>query len=521
MRQVGVQIQDVGTYLCWETFVDEPGRQLSLANLVHIAKPADLVLVPNPKLTLMPPLKTPLSFTGEAVWNFPDNSRQRDSDHPETKQQFVPLATLDIPGIPADYELDIDPAHPFIPIEKQVIAAEDDDSWNAANWAFRGMITADGKRVMVGVVTGSGGIAWNDRISFKVSGGVTCKLLETKQDEITSANDALISAKLAADAENHRRVEQAYFDSVRDRVTLASKITKRKFEDLREEERTIVYRNLIKALMTEALYHHLPETPTGYQSRHVLSELINAIFDVEKMLYFVAPEWWKPRAIAASLSIGGAAVADSVGGSIVRWANDQEYGKYFITDGSDPAPLGSSLGWLMQLDGDDLRNAFLKAPWVKAVIPIRPGRELAAINWLKMVGVEGSDGLNANYAAPESELNGIRSNLLAHDPDDPVKDHAQVMIDDAIRNLCIKVAEKHELSNTVGRYPEDEINDDNRVSATPIEKVFEHGFYPLKGGFKAKSEEPFEICSQWIEVLPTDQVVPVPVKYDAKTGRQA
>ena len=65
MRQVGVQIQDVGTYLCWETFVDEPGRQLSLANLVHIAKPADLVLVPNPKLTLMPPLKTPLSFTGE------------------------------------------------------------------------------------------------------------------------------------------------------------------------------------------------------------------------------------------------------------------------------------------------------------------------------------------------------------------------------------------------------------------------------------------------------------------------
>ncbi|TIX45090.1 MAG: hypothetical protein E5W81_06610 [Mesorhizobium sp.] len=24
-----------------------------------------------------------------------------------------------------------------------------------------------------------------------------------------------------------------------------------------------------------------------------------------------------------------------------------------------------------------------------------------------------------------------------------------------------------------------------RLSATPVEKVFEHGFYPLKGGFKA------------------------------------
>jgi len=381
------------------------------------------------------------------------------------------------------------------------------------------MITADGKRVMVGVVTGSGGIAWDDRITFKVSGGVTCKLLKTKQDEITSANDALISAKLAADAENHRRVEQSYLDSVRDRVTLASKVTRRKFEDLREEERTIVYRNLIKSLMTEGLYRDLPDTPAGFQSRHVLSELINAIFDIEKMLYFVAPEWWKPRVIAASLSIGGAAVANSIGGSVIRWADDEEYGKYFITDGSDPAPLGSSLGWLLQLDGDDLRNAFLNAPWVKAVIPIRPGKELAAINWLRTVGVEGSDGLNANYAAPEAELSEIRSNLLAHDPDDPVKDHAQVTIEDAIRDLCIKVTEKHELSNTVGRYPEDEIND-NRVSATPIEKVFEHGFYPLKGGFKAKSEEPFEMCSQWIEVLPTDQVVPVPVKYDPKTGRQ-
>ena len=306
---------------------------------------------------------------------------------------------------------------------------------------------------------------------------------------------------------------------MRERVTLASKITKRKFEDLREEERTIVYRNLIKALLTEGLYKNLPENPSGYESRHVLSELINAIFDIEKMLYFVAPEWWKPRAVA-SLQLGGASIAQSIGGSVIRWADDEEYGKYFITDTSDPAVLGSSLGWLLQLDGDDLRNAFLNAPWVKAVIPIRPGKEQAAINWLKTVGVEGSDGLDNNYAAPEAELEAIRADLLAHDPSDPVQGHDQVTIDDAIRNLCIKVEEKHILSNAVGRYPEDEIDDDNRVSATPVDKVFEHGFYPLKGGFKAKSEEPFEICSQWIEVLPTDQVVPVPVKYDPKTGRQ-
>ena len=58
------------------------------------------------------------------------------------------------------------------------------------------------------------------------------------------------------------------------------------------------------------------------------------------------------------------------------------------------------------------------------------------------------------------------------------------------------------------------------VSATPIDKVYEHGFYPLQGGFRAVTSEPFEVFDQWIEVLPTDQVVPVEVTYDRKTGRQ-
>ena len=53
--------------------------------------------------------------------------------------------------------------------------------------------------------------------------------------------------------------------------------------------------------------------------------------------------------------------------------NEMTRDSYFITEDSEPARLGSSLGWLLQLDGDNMRNAFLNAPWVKAVIPIRPG----------------------------------------------------------------------------------------------------------------------------------------------------
>jgi hypothetical protein len=178
------------------------------------------------------------------------------------------------------------------------------------------------------------------------------------------------------------------------------------------------------------------------------------------------------------------------------------------------------LGWLLQLDGDDLRNAFLNAPWVKAVIPIRPGKELAAINWLQNVGVEGAAGLESAYAAPAEELAGIKARLLAHDPTDPVAAHPQITVGDALRKLCLDIAAKEEASKVVGKYPDEELDDDNKVLATPIEKVYEHGFYPLKGGFRAVVETHFETVSQWIEVLPTDQVVPVEVKYDPKTGRQ-
>src|SRR5262249_42905520 len=156
---------------------------------------------------------------------------------------------------------------------------------------------------------------------------------------------------------------------------------------------------------------------------------------------------------------------------------------YLITDKSAPAVMGSSLGWLLQLDGDNLRNAFLNAPWVKAVIPIRPGKEKAASAWLQNVQVEGADGLDAAYAAPAAELTNIRTGLglpPAH----------TLTIKDAIEFLCQEVAAKQEEANKVKEYPNEEINDDNKVSSTPVEKVYEHGFYPLKGGFRINPTAP-------------------------------
>ena len=335
--------------------------------------------------------------------------------------------------------------------------------------------------------------------------------------------------------------QKAFVEAARERVKLMGDVESRRFEDLREEERIVVYRSLIQDMLTKDI--PMPDDRT----RHVVAELLNTIFDIDKMLYFVAPEWWRPRLHRGRQALGGIRVpgeteaaapagAETVYGQVkaqasknvisqvfkqgegkqitpmdtVAWGGTDEdrADNYYITEESEPAKLGSSLGWLLQLDGDNLRNAFLNAPWVKAVIPIRPGKERAAINWLQRVHVEGTDGLDDRYVAPADQLEGIPHG------------GSHVTIRDAINHLCDVVAAKHKAALEVDAYPTDEINDDNKVSATPVDKVYEHGFYPLQGGFRATPSDAFEIFDQWVEVLPTDQVVPVEVTYDPKTGRQ-
>ena len=178
--------------------------------------------------------------------------------------------------------------------------------------------------------------------------------------------------------------------------------------------------------------------------------------------------------------------------------------------------MGSSLGWLLQLDGDNMRNAFLNAPWVKAVIPIRPGKEKAAIDWLK--AVEG--------------MNGITDDVLYQSDNPEEKDldgqplDGQKMID-VIFDLAERIKRKHEESIKTGQYPKPSevsdpqlVDEGSVVTSTPVDRVYEHGFFPLAGSFRANVDGHYEIFDQWVEVLPTDQIVPVEVKYAPKTGRQ-
>lgn len=259
-----------------------------------------------------------------------------------------------------------------------------------------------------------------------------------------------------------------------------------------------------------------------------MAELISSMFDVDAMLYFVAPEWWvpKPRTHTRQ-NLTGSTAEPFTSDQTVSWggAKSNNRPNYYITEDSTPARLGSSLGWLLQLDGDDLRNAFLNAPWVKAVIPIRPGKELAALNWLTKAHVEGSDGLDGRYqVTDEAELEEIVEFLEAYPwakGDNAVRYHqfasrisadpkvTFVTIRDALTYLALSIKQKDAKSRQV--VPGSDY--------LPTDRVFEHGFDPLANGFKAEGIEPFETFDTWVEVLPTDQIVAVEVKYDPKTGQ--
>src|SRR5437016_10926290 len=176
-----------------------------------------------------------------------------------------------------------------------------------------------------------------------------------------------------------------------------------------------------------------------------------------------------------------------------------------MVDGA-PAKLRSSLGWLLQLDGDNLRNAFLNSPWVKAVIPVRTGKERDAINWLQQAHVEGSDGLDAQYVAS---------------PDDPAELKSApghtVTLRDALDFLIDKIQEFDRNSRTpiVGNPADPEDASNHFAGSLPTEAVFEHGFYPLQGGVRFdQSGTEQAIFSQWTEIMPTDQVAALAVEYD-------
>jgi hypothetical protein len=531
MRQVGVQVQDVGTYLCWQTYVDDPGRQLGVAELVHLAKSPELGNIPPPEAVPVPekvvadlPISIPFEpKTGDTT---PDDMDETYKNGKEVDEDLNE-------GDPERVRWKFGPFTQASPQTGFVAEAIDFDYQNNdIRCEAVGIDQSKPGTVQFGIKVRH--VNFRNVSPLQIIAKVTWRPTQDSLDAIGAQNEQNLSKYKAQEQLAFKR---AFVEAARERIELASEVKRRPYDELREEERIVVYRALIQEMLTRDI------PMTDDRTRHVVSELINTVFDIDKMLYFVAAEWWRPRlhrshqhlgeettpaaattsGTSASVFGGGlykiakglSKVMAPVGTAIeqehiVTWGGDtgNRFDNYYITENSAPAPLGASLGWLLQLDGDDMRNAFLNAPWVKAVIPIRPGMERAAMNWLSRQHVEGTEGLDSDYLAPPEELAEI-----PHQGPRPT-------LRDAILHLCDTVAAKQQAGTQTGRYPLEEINDDNRVTATPVDKVYEHGFYPIQGGFKLNVTGPFEVFDQWVEILPTDQIAPVEVAYDPITGRQ-
>ncbi|MEU3460479.1 hypothetical protein ABZ721_11045 [Streptomyces sp. NPDC006733] len=534
MRRVGVQVQDLGTQLCWQSYVDDPGQELGLAKLVHLAAPPDTSgAAPGNELPM------PDDYTDEVTGSFdlPVDGYIKSHGH----ATGIWLCDVEV--------------HP-----KDGYAYREH---GALKWVSGGSLsvnivtnrkTNDGgvpdgtplpKEPSLSVYVTEGHGKGGEQLQFTIP--VKYTPTAARKQEVTDRNAALAKERTV---ELDRLQREAYMKAAIERINAASRIEPRSYEVLREEERVVVYRRLLQHLLQVGDF-----VPTDPRVLHKLSELVSSIFDVEAMLYFVAPEWWRPRlhhshpVFAPELDALPDPHADpatqrsrlpipiiesfrrkppGLDDHVVGWSDRQDTQRqdnYYITEESAPAHMGSSLGWLMQLDGDHQRNAFLNAPWVKAVIPIRPGKELAALNWLSDTSIEGSEGLDDLYQPASAGENGrILDKLRAFpwaDPDLVVRyqhlDPAALTVRDVLRYVAISVVEKHHDGQKVVT---ERLEDGVTLNYLPPDKVYEHGFYPLQDGFIAQTQKPYEVFDQWVEVLPTDQVAAAQVTYHPQTGQQ-
>ena len=433
MREVKIQAQFVGTRLCWINHVWAPSQALATSELLHIAPNADYAALVGDKPPAFHPSAPP---SGSAIYEWLMGIED-DNEFTITQEQVLDLDELLPPGAQI--------------VGKIFLNSEGDEENGKV--AFK--VEPGGRKVRVTRTSGDEGYGtWFVHVQYAADPKVVAadaQRLEDYNDALKSYNERLLDAQY-----------RAFVETARERVKLCSTVTTRPTATLRQEERICVMRRMMEDLQS-------PSTTSP-----VLTEILAQIFDFDEIFYFVAPDWWCPRAAkipGTEIVISPPAAAQSLGTDpdpkdpLTLHAWGSAWGRtastpYFLTEDSLPAAMGASIGWILQLDGDEYRNAFLNSPLVKVLVPIRPGREAAALEWLKFV--EGTDG------AP-----------------------SKTDVDSLVASLGATYA----------------------VERDRAMKVYEDGYSPLKASFTAPRASD-GVFSEWTEVVPTSQIVAVELVFD-------
>ncbi len=436
MREVKIQAQFVGTRLCWINHVWAPSQALATSELLHVAPNSDFAaLVGEPPAPFHPTERV------EGVLRYDWLEGEEDDN------EFAPTAQM---------EIDLDdklPPGTRIAGPVHIFPAGDGEN-GKLNFA----VQPGGRKILVTRIASDGG--WGTW-PLDVPYATDPKVIAEEERKLEDYNAAVASYKARLLEAQYR----AFVEAARERVKLSSTVATRPTAALRQEERICVMRRMMEDLQSPAT------------SSPVLTEILSQIFDFDEIFYFVAPDWWCPRATkipGTEIVIAPPAAAQTLGAdpnpadalTLHSWG--AAWGRtpaspYFVTEDSMPAPMGASVGWILQLDGDEYRNAFLNSPLVKVLVPMRPGREAEALEWLKFV--EGTDGA-------------------------PTKEQIAALVE----SLGATYAAERERST----------------------KVYEDGYSPLKSSFTAPRASD-GVFSEWTEVVPTSQVVAVELVFDAGT----
>ena len=311
MRRVGVQMQDLGSRLCWQVFIDDAGAQLGLSEMVHFADSPDLANLKEPDL-IPPPADIPttptLPIPFSPILHYDDNNALYEWRYIEGPGTPYTGRHLGNRSNTTDEDAE----------DNQIIMGPFRFKLDApkANYSLTPDIRIKGpqgnKQAMVKEKTLNAGGSFDLVFQQLHFGGENVIQLDVEliyrpeAAALAEHADAVKKAQDKYDAEKQRLLKKSFMEAVRDRIKDASGIRVRPPWDLREEERGVVYRKLISRLMLDSW--KLVPNEANRRLSHLRSEVIRALFDVDGMLYFVAPEWWMPRThrsqIALNVDVG-------------------------------------------------------------------------------------------------------------------------------------------------------------------------------------------------------------------------
>jgi hypothetical protein len=353
LRRVRVKMQDMGPRLVWQLYIRNPGAGLARSRFVHFRE-AEQISVPE-----LPPGMPPKPKGGTDTGT--TSTDLRVGTPPTGGQTYfaeiVVQTTADrvITALSIDSITDLEGGGKDDPAPSPRNALQWDKSFNSATHTFKvkvGVLAGDALSVSVGYT-----------YSWEPAPAVLDEWEAERKKRVQELTQQLLNEK---------------FEREKALITERSKIRVRPPADLRREERYEVMNRMVSHLFARG--DDLSE-PAPLEI-----EYFHRYFDIEAMFTYTHPSWWKPRYTPVASGLARAA--------------------YEITAESEPAPMGSSLGWMIQLDGDTRRNEFINSPWVRVCMPIRPGREREAIQWLAK-HIEGEVGYDVNSGQLKTLLEDI------------------------------------------------------------------------------------------------------------------